>query len=158
MAETNDDRVATSRRTVLAGVGVVGVAGSLAACGTSSSTDNGGSMDGGNNTAPSAAASAGGGGGAGGGGIAKTADIPEGGGKIIGAVVVTQPSAGTFKAFSTTCTHQGCTVNKINNGVIMCPCHGSQFSIADGSVKAGPAPAPLPAKTVTVNNGEITVA
>jgi Rieske Fe-S protein len=145
MAES-DDRVATTRRTVLAGVSAVGVVGSLAACGTASNS-GGGTTGGGGGTSPTA----------GGGGIAKATDIPVGGGKIIGSVVVTQPAAGTFKAFSSTCTHQGCQVNAISNGVIKCPCHGSQYSITDGSVKAGPAPAPLPSKTVTVKDGEITV-
>ncbi|MEN3303997.1 MAG: hypothetical protein V7603_199 [Micromonosporaceae bacterium] len=149
MAETNEEQTTTSRRTVLAGVGVVGVVGSLAACGTASSSDTGG-------TTPTAGASSAAGGTAG--GLAKTSDIPVGSGKIIGSVVVTQPAAGTYKAFTTTCTHQGCQVNSISGGVIKCPCHGSQFSIADGSVKAGPAPAPLPSKTVTVKDGEITVA
>jgi Rieske Fe-S protein len=158
MAESNDDRVAASRRTVLAGVGAVGVVGSLAACGTASdNASDGGAANGGGST-PTAAGASTGGGGTSGGGIAKTADIPVGSGKIIGSVVVTQPSAGTFKAFSSTCTHQGCQVNAISGGAIKCPCHGSQFSITDGSVKHGPATAPLPSKTVTVKDGEITVA
>ena len=54
-------------------------------------------------------------------------------------VVVTQPTAGEFKAFSATCTHQGCKVKSVADGVIVCPCHGSKFAIADGSVAAGPA-------------------
>src|SRR5215469_9367558 len=39
--------------------------------------------------------------------LAKTSDIPVGGGVIYANehVVVTQPSAGTFKCFSSTCTH-----------------------------------------------------
>src|SRR5690242_16750681 len=90
MAETNEDRGAASRRTLLAGVGMVGVAGSLAACGTASSTDSGGTTGGG--SSPTAGSN-------GGGGLAKTTDIPEGGGKIIGDVVITQPAAGQFKAF-----------------------------------------------------------
>ncbi|WP_060885531.1 Rieske (2Fe-2S) protein, partial [Streptomyces caniscabiei] len=104
--------------------------------------------------------STGGGDGAGGKAIAKTSDIPEGGGKIFESegVVVTQPEAGTFKAFSSVCTHQGCAVKSIADGVINCPCHNSNFSIADGSVKSGPATKALPAKEVTVSGDSITLA
>ena len=92
-----------------------------------------------------------------GGSTIQAADIPVGGGKIVGQIVVTQPSAGTFKAFSAICTHQGCTVGKVANSQIICPCHNSVFDAATGAVLSGPAPAPLPAKTVTVSGGAITV-
>jgi Rieske Fe-S protein len=87
------------------------------------------------------------------------ADIPVGGGKVFTdkKIVVTQPKKGEFKAFSTICTHQGCAVNKIAEGTINCPCHGSKFSVKDGSVKAGPAPKPLPAQKVTIADGKITL-
>src|SRR4051794_14697051 len=50
----------------------------------------------------------------------KAADIPVGGGKVFDRlkVVVTQPTAGDFKAFTAICTHQGCTVQDVANGVI----------------------------------------
>ncbi|GAT81349.1 iron sulfur protein [Streptomyces sp. F-3] len=89
--------------------------------------------------------------------LAKASDIPEGGGKVFGdqGVVVTQPTKGEFKAFSSQCTHQGCAVSRIADGVIVCPCHNSEFSAADGSVRKGPAAQPLPAKNISVTNGEI---
>ncbi|MGA8210438.1 MAG: Rieske (2Fe-2S) protein, partial [Nocardioidaceae bacterium] len=88
------------------------------------------------------------------------ADVPVGGGTILKAdkVVVTQPSDGEFKAFDATCTHKGCQVSKIEGDHIVCPCHGSMFSITDGSVVGGPAPSPLGAKTVTVEGDQVTVA
>ena len=70
-------------------------------------------------------------------------------------VVVTQPTAGTFKCFSSSCTHQGCTVNKVAAGLIQCPCHGAKFSIVDGSVKAGPATRPLTVQDFTVKDGVV---
>ena len=91
--------------------------------------------------------------------LATTADIPVGGGKILAAqkLVVTQPKAGTFKAFSNVCTHQGCAVTSISNGTIICPCHGSTFDIADGSVVDGPARTPLAAKKIKVSGKSITL-
>lgn len=92
--------------------------------------------------------------------LAATADIPVGGGTVFAEsdVVVTQPTAGSFVAFSATCTHQGCTVSSITGNTVTCPCHGSQFALADGSVVKGPARKPLPAKQITVANGQITLA
>ncbi|MFB7108172.1 Rieske (2Fe-2S) protein [Streptomyces sp. NPDC056190] len=89
--------------------------------------------------------------------LASTADIPEGGGKVFAEqkVVVTQPKKGEFKAFSAICSHQGCTVGKIANGMIDCPCHGSRFRIADGSVANGPAVSPLDAKQIKVEGNSI---
>ena len=87
----------------------------------------------------------------------KETSVPVGGGVIQGGVVVTQPTKGTFKAFSSVCTHQGCPVSNITGGTINCLCHGSSFSITDGSVQGGPAPSPLPALKFTAAKGSITV-
>lgn len=91
--------------------------------------------------------------------VAKTSAIPVGGGVIFPkhGVVVTQPTAGKFECFSTSCTHLGCTLNKIAAGQIRCPCHGARFSIADGSVKAGPALRPLTKQPFKIENNEIVL-
>lgn len=73
-------------------------------------------------------------------------------------VVVTQPTEGQFKAFTAVCTHQGCVVSSVADGVILCGCHGSQFSIEDGSVRTPPAEEPLAEQAVAVKSGQVTVA
>jgi Rieske Fe-S protein len=92
--------------------------------------------------------------------LATLSSIPVGGGRIFGdqRVVVTQPQAGTVKAFSTTCTHSGCEVTAVADGTINCPCHGSKFAIADGSVADGPAPRPLPPVGVRLDGDAIRLA
>lgn len=168
-SETTKPASIPGRRTVMAAAGVAGLAVALTACGSdddASTSSSSGAGAGGDSNADSGGSTGGDttggstGGDAGGKEIAKTADIPEGGGKIFESegVVVTQPEAGTFKAFSSVCTHQGCAVKTIADGVINCPCHNSNFSIADGSVKSGPATKALPAKQVTVSGDSITLA
>ena len=112
--------------------------------------------------AGSAAAAAGGssaagGAAAGGAALAARADVPVGGGTVLKAakLVLTQPTAGTVKAFSAVCTHAGCLVSEVTGGTINGPCHGSRFAVADGSVTAGPAPSPLAAVAVTVKDGKV---
>jgi Rieske Fe-S protein len=140
-------RPESTRRGMLLGVGLVGVAGTLAACGGSKDDSSGSGSDPGSKSDS-------------GGGLAKTSEIPVGGGKIFKdqKVVVTQPKQGEFKAFSATCTHRGCTVGSVSDGKIHCPCHGSAFNVTDGSVANGPAAKPLPSQNVTVANGEIKLA
>ncbi|GIF99486.1 hypothetical protein Cci01nite_45800 [Catellatospora citrea] len=72
-------------------------------------------------------------------------------------VVVTQPVEGSFKAFTSICTHKQCQVGSVENDQIICPCHGSRYSAADGSVLQGPATLPLAPKTITVADGKITL-
>jgi Rieske Fe-S protein len=92
--------------------------------------------------------------------LAPTADIPVGGGAVFPdeRVVVTQPREGEFKGFSAVCTHQGCLVSDVKDGVIECSCHFSRFSISDGSVEGGPAPSALPEVRLKVRRGEISIA
>jgi Rieske Fe-S protein len=143
---TDNEEAVVSRRALFAGAGVVGLSavGLMAGCGQN------GSASGGNQAQGGGAATQGG-------GEVKTSQVPVGGGIIVPGAVITQPTAGTFKAFSSTCTHMQCTVAQISNGKIECPCHGSQYNIADGSVATGPATRPLPSKNVTVSGDTITV-
>ena len=138
-----------TRRNVVLGAGVVGMAGVLAACGGGGSTT--GSDGGDSSAAPGSSA------GGSDTGLVKTSQVPVGNGVILEAqkVVVVQPTAGDFKAFSAVCTHMACTVATIKNGTISCPCHGSTYSAKDGSVTGGPAPRPLKSIAVKVDGDEI---
>ena len=154
-----------TRRGALAGIGLAGIAATLAACGGSSSSDDSGSSSdssegSGGSAAASGSASSGGSSSGGSTALGTTSEIPVGGGKVFSSekVVVTQPTAGQFKGFSAICTHLGCTVDKVADGTIDCPCHGSQYSVKDGHVVHGPAPKPLPAKQINVSGGKISLA
>jgi len=87
--------------------------------------------------------------------VAKSA-VPSGSGMIKNGFIVTQPSAGTFKAFSNICTHQGCPITDISGATIQCNCHGSQFNL-DGSVKRGPAARPLTAAKLAAHGSNLDV-
>jgi Rieske Fe-S protein len=146
-----------TRRAVLVGSGALGATCLLAACGTDTtgtsaplpagSANPTGGNDGGGDT-----------GGDGGTTLVAVADVPTGGGIIKGDYVITQPSEGTFKAFSKKCTHQGCDVSQVSGSGIVCTCHNSIFSIEDGSVTGGPAKKPLPATAVKVDGDNVVTA
>lgn len=151
-----------SRRALFGGAGAAGAAALLAACSgnpepatnpgpspTSAGSPTPGGGDG-PTASPSGGAQV----------VAKTSEIPVGGGKVIGdmGVVVTQPVAGTFKGFSSTCTHMQCPLADVANGTINCNCHFSKFSITDGSVASPPATQPLPPVAIKVTGSDITLA
>ncbi|WP_371636898.1 Rieske (2Fe-2S) protein [Streptomyces zaomyceticus] len=131
-----------ARRTVVTAAGGAGLAMALTACGgggDAGTGDDGAAEEGGT--------------------LARTGDIPVGGGKVLAdkGMVITQPKAGEFKAFSSKCTHQGCAVSSVKDGAIVCPCHQSHFDISDGSVKSGPATAPLPPEPIQVVGDAISL-
>ncbi|MEU4116826.1 Rieske (2Fe-2S) protein [Kitasatospora sp. NPDC028055] len=144
MSEAPETSPATSRRTLLCGAAaVLAAGGTVAVTGCSSSagsSDAGSAAKGPVDLGPASA-------------------VPEGGGKVFREqkIVVTQPTAGQYKAFSAKCTHAGCIVDQVKNQQIQCPCHGSRFAIADGAVQDGPAPTPLPSYAVTVEGGNLKV-
>lgn len=151
-----EDVMDPTRRRVLGLVAGGGAIGLLAACGGGS--DTGSASPSADTGAPSesstpeetAAGTA----------LVATADVPVGGGVVLDKqkIVVTQPESGTFKAFTAICTHQGCTVAGVKNDVISCPCHGSAYNAADGSVKNGPATRPLREIPVAVEGDEVVTA
>ena len=158
----SDDGV-VGRRSVLRGVAVGGVGfAALAACGSGDGSSDTAGSGGGPSDTGSSEPSSGGGGNSGGGGadvLGPTSDVPVGGGTVYAdqEVVVTQPNGGDFLGFTAICTHMGCTVGDVSGGTINCPCHGSQYSIEDGSVVTGPATAPLASKDVSVKGKNVVL-
>jgi Rieske Fe-S protein len=155
----------SSRRTVLAGA-CAACAATLAGCaryGTSqglAGAPAGAPAYGAPTSAGTGSAAAGSAGGSAAAVLATTAEIPVGGGKVLTAqkIVITQPQAGTYHAFTAICTHLGCIVNSVSGGTINCPCHGSKYSIVNGSVVNGPAPLPLAAVSIKVEGTSIVEA
>ena len=127
-----------SRRIVFQGLGALGVAVALAGCG--------GNGDSSSDKAPEAGAA-----------LVPVADVPVGGGVILAdqGIVVTQPTQGTFLAFTSVCTHQGNTVTSVEGGQILCSFHGSAFSAESGAVQGGPAPSPLAVVEINVDGDQI---
>ncbi|NPC96278.1 Rieske (2Fe-2S) protein [Nocardioides sp. zg-DK7169] len=92
--------------------------------------------------------------------LTTTGSVPVGGGTIIDEekVVVVQPREGEFKAWSSICTHQGCSVTAVEDGEIICRCHSSHFSIDDGAPVSGPASTPLPEVAIKVSGEDVQLA
>lgn len=152
-----------SRRRALSGAATLGIGVPLlAACSDDGGTtaDDPATSDGPTSSAPTSAATtetADGASSAAAGGLVATADVPVGGGVILkdDEIVVTQPEAGEFKAFSAICTHQGCLVSSVEDSKIVCACHGSTFDITDGSPQGGPAQTALSAVKVSVSGDQV---
>jgi Rieske Fe-S protein len=145
---------ALSRRRALTGAAVGGLSlPLLAACGGGSSGAPGATQGGSTSSGGSSNAAL----------LTTASAVPLGGGVILGQqnVVVTQPTKGQFQGFSATCTHQGCILATVSAGTINCGCHGSQFSITDGSNVAGPlgspagSVAPLPKVPVKLQGNDV---
>ncbi|MEU4691299.1 Rieske (2Fe-2S) protein [Actinoplanes sp. NPDC023714] len=153
----------STRRCILVGAGAIGATAVLAACGTDGTGTNPNGTDFDADPAPAGSTAAGSGdsgGDSGGGGevVVAAADVKVGGGVITDKLVVTQPTEGTYKAFSKVCTHQGCEVSEIADGQIICRCHNSFFSVKDGAPTSGPAQQPLAETKVELDGDNIVVA
>ncbi len=95
-------------------------------------------------------------------GIVAVSDIASGGSvvKIVDdrKIIVTKSDSGQVHAFSAVCTHAGCTVKGVEEGNIVCVCHGSAFNPTTGAVVQGPAQTPLAVIDVQVRNGVVDFA
>ncbi len=75
-----------------------------------------------------------------------------------GSILVDRINNDSFNVLSSTCTHQGCTVNNFDSSTkqFICPCHGSQYNLS-GQVVVGPAKAPLTAFQNTFSNNQLII-
>jgi cytochrome b6-f complex iron-sulfur subunit len=145
-----------SRRDVLCGllVALVAPGAVVAACSSGDST-SGGTTDTGSGSTPTSGT------GSSSSGLAALADVPDGGGLVVdgadGKVLIVR-TGDEVKAYNAACTHMGTPVDAPVDGVSTCPNHGSQFSTEDGSVKKGPATAPLATIDVKVEGDQVVLA
>ena len=73
-----------------------------------------------------------------------------------GAIVINVGND-TYRAVSSVCTHDGCTVSQYNGTRMRCPCHGAEFT-REGAVQKGPATRALPEFPVTRSGNVLEVA
>ena len=81
-------------------------------------------------------------------------DIPDG--ITFHDEVIISKQGSRIEAFSSHCTHLGCVINKMNNGEMVCPCHGSRFD-TDGKPVKGPAVERLKRLSFEKKNGDIVI-
>lgn len=76
-----------------------------------------------------------------------------------GTPILLVDDGGVVRALADTCSHVGCSLaeGRIEAGTITCGCHGSRFSLSDGSVVAGPAATPQPVFQTQVVDGVVHV-
>ena len=79
--------------------------------------------------------------------------------EVDGAAVCLGRTADGWVAFQDTCTHQECSLadGELDGGVIVCPCHASEFDLRTGDVLCPPALEPLPIFEARVEAGELQV-
>ncbi len=66
---------------------------------------------------------------------------------------------GTFRAYGQKCTHLSCAViPRVDEGVIVCPCHDGLFDLASGRPIAGPPRRPLSLVRLQLRDGDIYAA
>ena len=127
-----------TRRAVLAGAGALGAAGLLSACSGSGESSTATASSGADDPV-----------------ITELTALREEGAVVFDSAdgkAIAIDTGSAVVAYSAVCTHDGCTVGYDKGaGQIVCPCHGSTFDPADGSVVNGPARDPLGEVPVTVD-------
>ena len=77
-----------------------------------------------------------------------------------GVRVAVANADGRFFAIDDTCTHEQCSLaaeGTLEGTVVTCGCHGAQFDVTTGAVLAPPAPEPVKAYPLRVDQGNLVV-
>jgi nitrite reductase/ring-hydroxylating ferredoxin subunit/uncharacterized membrane protein len=79
--------------------------------------------------------------------------------EVSGIPVLLTRDGGQVFAIHDRCSHRGGPLHEgeISDGCVTCPWHASRFSLADGSVRRGPAVMPQPAFETRVSDGTIEI-
>jgi nitrite reductase/ring-hydroxylating ferredoxin subunit len=95
--------------------------------------------------------------------VARADDLKEGDMrpfKVLDTKVAVANVAGAFYAFDDTCTHEGCSLAEgdLEEAIVTCRCHGSQFDVSNGAVLRGPAQEPVKSHETRVEDGNLEIA
>lgn len=96
--------------------------------------------------------------------VASTDELAEeemAGGTVDGKDVLVANVGGEFRAIGAICTHAGCNLaddGELEDGTLMCGCHGSIFDLTTGEAVGPPAEDPEPVYQVRVEGDEVQVA
>ncbi len=94
--------------------------------------------------------------------VSTTSEIAQGKMKMVqvqGRQVCIANVGGKYYAIENVCTHVGGPLAQgfLNDHIVTCPWHGSQFDVSTGEVKRGPAATPEPVYQVKVEGTNILV-
>ena len=79
--------------------------------------------------------------------------------KVLDNKVAVANVGGTFYAFDDTCTHEGCSLaeGELEETILTCGCHGSQFDVSNGVLLRGPAQEPLKSYETRTEDGNLEI-
>ena len=95
--------------------------------------------------------------------VARTADIKPGelaAFEVDGVRIAVVNADGRFFAIDDTCTHEQCSLSEegtLDGTVVTCGCHGAQFDVTTGAVLAPPAPEPVKAYPLRVEQDKLVI-
>ena len=79
---------------------------------------------------------------------------------VAGVRIAVANADGRYFAIDDTCTHEHCSLaaeGTLEGTVVTCGCHGAQFDVTTGAVLAPPAPEPVKAYPLRVDNGSLVI-